>query len=75
MWGILGTTATNGSLGNQPDDGVRTYTYDSANRDGRADLVALGRELLRHPYWPLDAARILGHELTWPKQYRRARLG
>ena len=48
---------------------------DEIVRNGRADLVALGRELLRHPYWPLDAARILGHEVTWPQQYRRARLG
>ena len=40
-----------------------------------ADAVFLARELLRHPYWPLDAARILGHEITWPRQYRRARLG
>jgi 2,4-dienoyl-CoA reductase-like NADH-dependent reductase (Old Yellow Enzyme family) len=42
-------------------------------RNGRADLVALGRELLRRPYWPLDAARKLGHEITWPRQYRAAR--
>jgi 2,4-dienoyl-CoA reductase-like NADH-dependent reductase (Old Yellow Enzyme family) len=48
---------------------------DEIVRNGRADLVALGRKLLRHPYWPLDAARILGHETTWPRQYRRARLG
>jgi len=48
---------------------------DDIVRHGRADLVALGRELLRHPYWPLDAARILGHGITWPQQYRRARLG
>ena len=48
---------------------------DEIVRNGRADLVALGRELLRHPYWPLDAARILGHEIAWPRQYRRARLG
>ncbi|GAY10985.1 NADH:flavin oxidoreductase/NADH oxidase [Pseudonocardia sp. N23] len=27
---------------------------------GRADLVALGRELLHNPNWPLDAARKLG---------------
>jgi tRNA-dihydrouridine synthase len=27
--------------------------------DGRADLVALGRELLHNPNWPLDAARKL----------------
>jgi len=43
-------------------------------RNGRADIVALGRELLRHPYWPLDAARAVGQDLTWPKQYGRAKL-
>jgi 2,4-dienoyl-CoA reductase-like NADH-dependent reductase (Old Yellow Enzyme family) len=48
---------------------------DEIVRNGRADLVALGRELLRHPYWPLDAARALGQELDWPQQYRRARWG
>jgi NADPH2 dehydrogenase len=47
---------------------------DELIRNGRADVVALGRELLRHPYWPLDAARILYHEIDWPRQYRRARL-
>jgi NADPH2 dehydrogenase len=43
-------------------------------RNGRADIVALGRELLRHPYWPLDAARALGQDVAWPKQYGRAKL-
>ena len=43
-------------------------------REGQADLVALGRELLRHPYWPLDAAGALGQEIDWPRQYRRAKL-
>lgn len=42
-------------------------------RNGRADLVAMGRELLRCPYWPLHAARALGHDLAWPKQYLRAK--
>jgi 2,4-dienoyl-CoA reductase-like NADH-dependent reductase (Old Yellow Enzyme family) len=42
-------------------------------RNGRADVVALGRELLRNPYWPLHAARALGHDLAWPKQYLRAK--
>ncbi len=42
-------------------------------RNGRADMVALGRELLRNPYWPLHAARALGHDLAWPKQYVRAK--
>jgi 2,4-dienoyl-CoA reductase-like NADH-dependent reductase (Old Yellow Enzyme family) len=43
-------------------------------REGRADLVALGRELLRHPHWPLDAAVALGEEFGWPRQYERAKL-
>ncbi len=43
-------------------------------RNEQADLVALGREFLRHPHWTLDAARILGHEIEWPKQYRRGKL-
>ena len=42
-------------------------------RNGRADVVALGRELLRTPYWPLQAARALGDDLAWPKQYQRAK--
>jgi NADPH2 dehydrogenase len=42
-------------------------------QNGRADVVVLGRELLRHPYWPLDAARALGADVAWPKQYLRAK--
>jgi 2,4-dienoyl-CoA reductase-like NADH-dependent reductase (Old Yellow Enzyme family) len=45
---------------------------DEIVRNGRADLVALGREFLRHPYWPLDAARALDREFERPSQYRRA---
>ena len=40
---------------------------------GDADLVLLARELLRDPHWPLRAARELGAEGPWPKQYLRAR--
>jgi 2,4-dienoyl-CoA reductase-like NADH-dependent reductase (Old Yellow Enzyme family) len=47
---------------------------DEIVRQGRADIVALGRELLRHPHWPLDAARALGQEIDWPRQYERAKL-
>lgn len=42
---------------------------------GQADLVMLARELLRDPYWPLHAAKILGHDLPWPAQYARAAHG
>jgi len=42
---------------------------------GQADAVLLARELLRDPYWPLHAARILGREAPWPPQYERAKMG
>jgi len=38
------------------------------------DLVFLGRELLRNPYWPLMAAKALGEDIAWPKPYLRAKL-
>ena len=40
----------------------------------KADLVYLGRELLRNPYWALQAAKKLDFELEWPRQYERAKL-
>jgi 2,4-dienoyl-CoA reductase-like NADH-dependent reductase (Old Yellow Enzyme family) len=40
----------------------------------QADAVFLGREFLRNPQWPLDAARKLGDTISWPQQYERARL-
>ena len=45
---------------------------DHIIRTGQADMVLLGREILRNPYWPLDAAKALGHKASWPKQYLRA---
>jgi 2,4-dienoyl-CoA reductase-like NADH-dependent reductase (Old Yellow Enzyme family) len=42
-------------------------------RNNQADVVLLGRELLRNPYWPLHASRRLGHEIPWPQPYLRAR--
>jgi 2,4-dienoyl-CoA reductase-like NADH-dependent reductase (Old Yellow Enzyme family) len=45
---------------------------DAIVREGRADLVLLARELLRDPYWPLHAARALGHDAPVPEQYLRA---
>jgi len=41
-------------------------------REGRADLVAIGREALEYPHWPLHAAEVLGSDTgyrAWPKQY------
>jgi 2,4-dienoyl-CoA reductase-like NADH-dependent reductase (Old Yellow Enzyme family) len=42
-------------------------------RSGQADLVLLARELLRDPQFPLRAARELGVDGPWPRQYLRAR--
>jgi 2,4-dienoyl-CoA reductase-like NADH-dependent reductase (Old Yellow Enzyme family) len=41
--------------------------------DGEADVVLLARELLRNPYWPLNAAHELGHDVKWPVQYERVK--
>lgn len=45
---------------------------------GEADLIFVGRELLREPYWAIKAQQLLGGDPTWPIQYgyalkRRAR--
>lgn len=42
-------------------------------REGQADLVLMGRELLRDPRFPLRAAAELGVEGPWPAPYLRAR--
>ena len=39
---------------------------------GKADVVLLAREMLRDPYWPLHAAKVLGDKVAPPKQYGRA---
>jgi 2,4-dienoyl-CoA reductase-like NADH-dependent reductase (Old Yellow Enzyme family) len=41
-------------------------------QSGAADLVALGRELMYEPFWPLHAAEALGVDpeyAMWPEQY------
>jgi 2,4-dienoyl-CoA reductase-like NADH-dependent reductase (Old Yellow Enzyme family) len=42
---------------------------------GHADFVALGREIMHDPFWPLHAAHQLGVDADfsmWPKQYKWA---
>jgi 2,4-dienoyl-CoA reductase-like NADH-dependent reductase (Old Yellow Enzyme family) len=41
-------------------------------RTGQADMVLLGRELLRNPYWPIHAAVRLSAQLPVPNQYKSA---
>ncbi|WP_037855800.1 NADH:flavin oxidoreductase/NADH oxidase [Streptomyces sp. NRRL S-31] len=40
--------------------------------NGEADVVLLGRELLRNPSWARQAARELGAEIRVPDQYHRS---
>ncbi len=44
---------------------------DEIIRSGKADVVLLGREMLRNPYWAINAAKELGHPLPNPLQYHR----
>ncbi len=45
---------------------------DEIIRNDRADLVLLGREMLRNPHWALHAARVLKQPAPVPPQYLRA---
>ena len=45
---------------------------DHVIRSQQADMVLIGREILRNPYWPLAAAQALGQTSGWPPQYLRA---
>lgn len=40
--------------------------------NGRADLIALGRELLRNPYWVAATAREQDQAYEYPDMYKRA---
>jgi 2,4-dienoyl-CoA reductase-like NADH-dependent reductase (Old Yellow Enzyme family) len=46
---------------------------ESILREEKADIIFLGRELLRNPYFPLHAALELGEDVSWPVQYLRAK--
>jgi 2,4-dienoyl-CoA reductase-like NADH-dependent reductase (Old Yellow Enzyme family) len=51
-------------------------TSQEANKiieDNKADVVLLGREFLRDPYFPLRAATEMGIATNWPVQYDRAK--
>jgi len=46
---------------------------ESILAEGKADLIIMGRELLRNPYFALQSAKIMGETVSWPVQYLRAR--
>lgn len=45
---------------------------DEIIRNEQADLILLGREMLRDPHWALHAAQALGQPTPVPSQYLRA---
>ncbi len=45
---------------------------DHIIRSGQADMVLIGREILRNPYWPIGAAQALGQTISCPQQYLRS---
>jgi len=42
-------------------------------QNDRADMIFLGRILLRKPYWALEADHELDNEMVWPGQYTRGK--
>jgi NADPH2 dehydrogenase len=44
---------------------------DAIIRNGRADMVLLGRAMLRDPYWAIHAAVTLNQMIPIPSQYLR----
>jgi 2,4-dienoyl-CoA reductase-like NADH-dependent reductase (Old Yellow Enzyme family) len=53
---------------------VDPYQAEHTLCTGQSDIVLLGRELLRNPYWSLHAAKVLKQNIKWPLQYLRAKL-
>ena len=49
------------------------FQAESILQEEKADLVLLAKELLRNPYFALNAARDLGEDVEWPVQYLRAK--
>jgi 2,4-dienoyl-CoA reductase-like NADH-dependent reductase (Old Yellow Enzyme family) len=52
---------------------VNAHQAEQIVANQQADVVLIGREFMRDPYWPVHAARTLGEDVPWPKQYARAK--
>lgn len=50
------------------------HMAEDAISKGMVDMVFFGRELLRNPYFALNAAKELNFEVEWPKPYKRGKL-
>jgi 2,4-dienoyl-CoA reductase-like NADH-dependent reductase (Old Yellow Enzyme family) len=57
-----------------PRSGTNPIQAEQIIATGLADAVLLAREMLRKPYWPFEAARVLGVDVPWPEQYLRAKI-
>lgn len=53
---------------------IDPHMAEEVLQNDRADMIFLGRELLRNPNWPLLAAHELKDEVEWPFQFERAKL-
>lgn len=42
-------------------------------QNGEADLICIGRALLRNPHWVYEQAKLMGYDIDWVPQYRRAK--
>ncbi|MCL2761381.1 MAG: oxidoreductase, partial [Desulfuromonadales bacterium] len=42
--------------------------------NGDADIISIGREMLRDPHFPMTAALGLQEDIVWAKQYERAKV-
>ncbi len=52
---------------------ITTYPLAEYAVNTKCDLVFIGRQLLREPYWPLRIAKEADVDLKWPFQYKRAK--
>ena len=54
---------------------INPYQAEEILKTGQADLIAMGRELMYNPFWPLHASQELNVDPKfemWPDQYRWA---
>jgi 2,4-dienoyl-CoA reductase-like NADH-dependent reductase (Old Yellow Enzyme family) len=52
---------------------VHPIQMETLLANGDADLIIVGREWLRNPYFALDASTTLHADVAWPMQYQRAK--
>lgn len=53
---------------------ISAHMAEEILQNDRADMIFLGRVLLRNPYWALQADYELDSEIVWPEQYARGRI-